>query len=115
MEIEEYLQQFDETTQERLGILRQMAEEILAGAEQLISYKMLTFRRPNDKMPLLYLAGYKQHIGFYPNQEVIAHFAEELTAFEHTQMTIKLPAKQDLPLDLLRAILLYNRDIYLKK
>ena len=46
---------------------------------------------------LIHFASFKKHIGLYPGDEATAAFAEQLTDFEVSKGTIRLPHDQDLP------------------
>ena len=53
---------------------------------------------------LIHFASFKKHIGLYPGDEATAAFAEELTGFEVSKGTIRLPNDRDLPEKLIAEI-----------
>jgi uncharacterized protein YdhG (YjbR/CyaY superfamily) len=50
---------------------------------------------------LVYFAGYKNHIGFYPTGSGIENFKRELSSWKTSKGTIQFPLDQPLPLKLI--------------
>ena len=99
--IDQYIATFPEPTK---LLLRQVRENIMKaapGAEEAISYQMPAFKLHGM---LVYFAGYKNHIGFYPGAEVIGVFKKELLAFKCSKGTIQFPLDKPLPLVLISKI-----------
>lgn len=78
------------------GILAQVRKAIrdsVPGAEEVISYKMPTYKVDSDAM--LYFAGWKQHYSLYPATErVLAAFKEELEPYRIHKATIRFPISE---------------------
>jgi uncharacterized protein YdhG (YjbR/CyaY superfamily) len=86
------------------AMLQQMRETIHAAApeaEETISYGMPAF---HQRVNLVYYAGYKNHIGFYPTASPIAHFADELRGFKTSKGAIQFPMDKPLPVELIMRI-----------
>ena len=62
-EIDQYISSFPPEIQERLELIRSTIKAAAPDAEEVISYKMPAYKL---KGILVYFAGYKNHIGFYP-------------------------------------------------
>jgi uncharacterized protein YdhG (YjbR/CyaY superfamily) len=70
-EIDHYISTFPSEVQERLELIRSTIKAAAPDAEEVISYKMPAYKL---KGILVYFAGYKNHIGFYPGANGISHF-----------------------------------------
>lgn len=89
-------------------LLQQMRDTILKtapGAEEIIAYQMPAYRLNG---PLVYFAGYKAHIGFYPTGSGIAAFQEELSAYKSAKGSVQFPVDQPLPLALIARIVRFR-------
>ena len=61
--IDEYIQSFPESVQEKLQMIRQTIHKAAPEAKEAISYQMPTFKLNGN---LVHFAAFKEHIGFYP-------------------------------------------------
>jgi uncharacterized protein YdhG (YjbR/CyaY superfamily) len=63
---------------------------------------------------LVYFAGFKNHIGFYPRTTAIAKFGKELAKYEHAKGSVRFPHDEPLPLSLVARMVKFrekeNRD-----
>lgn len=103
--IDEYILQFPPDVQKKLESIRQLGHELAPKAQEAISYGIPTFKLKGN---LFHFAGYKNHIGFYPSPRALEEFREELSHYQGGKGTVQFPLNQDLPLDLLRRIILYR-------
>lgn len=97
------------------AMLQQLRATIHAGvpdAEETIAYGMPAFRQ---RVNLVYYAGYKNHIGFYPSSAPIAHFADELKGYKTSKGAIQFPLDQPLPEKLIKRIVKWRLAEALKK
>ena len=99
--IEEYIAAQEESVRPRLRQLRSIIHEAIPDAEEKISWSMPTFWKGKN---LIHFASFRKHIGLYPGDEATAAFAEELTDFEVSKGTIRLPHGEPLPEELIRRI-----------
>ncbi len=104
-EITTYISQFPIGTQASLNELRAIIRETIPLANELISYKMPAFKQSKV---IVYFAGYKNHIGFYPTSQPIQHFQEKLIGYKSSKGAIQFPLNQALPKALIQEILLYR-------
>ena len=74
-EIDLYIETFPENVQVLLQELRTIIKKAAPNAEEIMSYKMPAYKQNKT---LVYFAGYKNHIGFYPHSNPIVSFKEEL-------------------------------------
>lgn len=86
------------------------------GLEEYIGYLMPAFRYKGK--PLVYFAGYKKHIGFYPGAEGISHFEKDFQErnYKFSKGAVQFPMDASLPLDLVRKIVKFRmKEIDTKK
>ena len=106
-EIETYIhaikEKHGETTYKQLCLLYQHLQQTLPEATECISYGMPCFKQ--DNKPVVYFAGYKTHIGFYPTAKPIEHFKKQLKHYNHSKGAIQFPINQPLPKELIKAII----------
>lgn len=94
-----YISAFMPEVQVMLQKLRATIQAALPDAEETIAYGMPAFRQ---RVNIVYYAGYKNHIGFYPSSAPIAHFAEDLKGFKTSKGAIQFPLDKPLPVTLIR-------------
>lgn len=90
---------------EILEELRAFLKNLLPLAEETLSYGVPAFKYQGKS--LLY-AAFKNHLGLYPEPDVIAAFAKELTAYQTAKGTIQFPLDQPLPYDLIEKMVGYK-------
>lgn len=98
---EEYILLFPKETQAKLQELRACILKAAPGATEKISYNMPAFYLHEV---LVYMAAYKNHIGFYPHSEPIVFFKEELKKYKTSKGAIQFPIDEKLPLTLITKI-----------
>lgn len=96
-----YISAFVPEVQALLQQLRATIHAALPLAEETIAYGMPAFRQ---RVNIVYYAGYKNHIGFYPSSAPIAHFAQDLKGFKTSKGAIQFPLDKPLPVTLIRRI-----------
>ena len=106
-EIDHYISTFPSEVQERLELIRSTIKAAAPDAEEVISYKMPAYKL---KGILVYFAGYKNHIGFYPGANGISHFQKEIDHYKNAKGSVQFPHTSPLPLDLVRKIVKFRRD-----
>jgi uncharacterized protein YdhG (YjbR/CyaY superfamily) len=100
--IDEYIAGFPRPVQEAMEQIRAAIKKAAPEAEEIISYAMPTFTL--NKTYLVYFAGYKNHIGFYPAPVENETFKEEFSAYKTGKGTVQFPLDKPMPLDLVTRI-----------
>jgi uncharacterized protein YdhG (YjbR/CyaY superfamily) len=95
-----YIKPFPPEVRERLEKMRQTIRAAATGAEELISYNMPGYRLNGM---LVYFAGYKHHIGFYPASPG-ARALEGAAKYAGGKGTLQFPHEEALPLALVKKI-----------
>ncbi|MCZ8285557.1 MAG: DUF1801 domain-containing protein [Bacteroidia bacterium] len=100
-EVDEYIATFPPPTQDLLEQMRSTILKAAPGVEEVIGYKMPAYRLHGV---LLYFAGYKAHIGFYPSGSAIEAFKKELSAYKGAKGSVQFPLDRPLPVALITKI-----------
>lgn len=103
--VDEYLALQPAETFAKLEKLRQTIKKAAPEAEEVISYGMPAYKFHGM---LVYFAGYKNHIGFYPTSSGIKAFEKEISAFENSKGTVRFPIEKPLPVGLITKIVKYR-------
>lgn len=98
---DEYIHQFPAIVQAKLQEMRAIIKQTAPEAEETISYAMPAYKL---KGILVYFAGHKNHIGFYPASSGIANFEKELSGYATSKGTVQFPLNKPLPLELIKMI-----------
>ena len=105
--IQNYLLQFPKEVQEKLAKIRSLVLAIAPDAIESISYGMPAYKL--NKKPLVYFAGYKNHIGFYATPSGQAHFKHELAGYKQGKGSVQFPLTEEPPYDLIAQIVVYKK------
>jgi|SRR5688572_28918532 len=103
--VNEYHSTFPPATRKKLKDLNAAIKKAAPGAEELISYNMPAFKHHGV---LVYYAGYKNHIGFYPTGSGIAAFKKELSGYKTSKGTVQFPLEGSLPIPLITRIVKFR-------
>jgi len=103
--IETYINQFEEPTRLQLIRLHSLLKSILPEAEECLNYQMPCFRQ---KKNIVYFAGYKNHIGFYPSAEPITKYKNLLSRYRHSKGAIQFPIHEPLPYELIQTLVSFR-------
>ncbi|MBC7829967.1 MAG: DUF1801 domain-containing protein [Chitinophagaceae bacterium] len=104
-DVDKYIAGFPPDTQKLLEKFRATIQKAAPQAEEVISYQMPAYKFHGM---LVYFAGYKNHIGFYPTPSGIKAFKEELSAFKGAKGSIQFPLDKSLPLQLITKIVKFR-------
>jgi uncharacterized protein YdhG (YjbR/CyaY superfamily) len=74
-------------------------------AEELISYNIPAFKL---KGMLVWYAGFKKHIGFYPRTSAMEAFKSELLPYKRAKGSVQFPIDTPIPLRLISKIVKYR-------
>jgi uncharacterized protein YdhG (YjbR/CyaY superfamily) len=110
--IDEYISSFPMDVQEILEKVRATIKKAAPEAKETIKYRMPTFTLNGN---LVYFAGFKNHIGFYPVPSGIEQFKEELSVYKQGKGSVQFPLDKPMPLDLIRRIVEFRVKENLKK
>jgi uncharacterized protein YdhG (YjbR/CyaY superfamily) len=104
--VNQYIAQFHPETQRLLLQVREVIIQTAPDAEESISYGMPAYKL-NGK-PLVYFAGYKNHIGFYATPTGHEAFKDELSKYKQGKGSVQFPITEPMPLDLIKRIVAFR-------
>lgn len=99
--IDAYIAAQPENVQLLLNQIRSTLRDALPDAQERISWSMPTYW---NKHNIIHFAAFKNHIGLYPGDKAVAHFADRLTEYKTSKGTIQFPYNKPLPLELITEI-----------
>lgn len=106
MTVDRYIGSFPENTQSLLKQIRRVIRENAPCATESIAYKMPAYK--TDGKPLVYFAGFKNHIGFYATPTGHATFLKELARYKQGKGSVQFPLDKPLPLELIGRIVRFR-------
>jgi uncharacterized protein YdhG (YjbR/CyaY superfamily) len=104
-DVDRYIETFPAATQKLLSQLRKIIKQAAPEAEEVISYKMPAYKFNGM---LVYFAGYKNHIGFYPTGSGIEAFKDEFKEYKWSKGAVQFPLDKPLPTELITRIVQYR-------
>ncbi len=110
--IDEYILAFPKSTQILLEQVRSTIKKVAPKAEEIISYGMPAFKLNGV---LVYFAGYKNHIGFYPLRSGIETFKKEIAIYKWSKGAIQFPMDKKMPTALISKIVKFRLKENLEK
>jgi uncharacterized protein YdhG (YjbR/CyaY superfamily) len=99
--VDDYIAQFPASTQQLLQELRAWIRDAAPEAQEKISYNMPAYMWNG---PVVYFAGYKSHIGFYPTGSGMAEFADRFETYKTSKGAVQFPLNQPMPKALIQEI-----------
>lgn len=99
--IDEYIADFPRDMQPLLEKVRAVIRKAAPDAEEAIKYMMPTYVLQGN---LIHFAGYNHHIGLYPGSRPIEQFKDELSKYETSKGTVRLPLDKPIPVGLITKI-----------
>ena len=110
--VEDYIKNQAEERQSLLRELHQIVLETIAEAAEIPQSKVPSYSLIPEVQPQLHLmfSATAKSISFYPFEETVGHFKDELEGFELGKGTIKLPYSNPLPKSLIQQMILFRRD-----
>ncbi len=103
--IDEYIAGYPPDVQRILQKIRLTVRKAAPGAEEAISYQMPAFKLNGN---LVYFAGFKEHIGFYPVPTGIAKFKKELSVYKQGRGSVQFPLDKPIPYSLITKIVKFR-------
>lgn len=99
--IDTYIAEQTESVQLILNQVRATLRAVLPDAEERISWRMPTYWKEHN---IIHFAAFKMHVGIYPGDKAMEHFADRLTEYKTSKGALQIPYTKTLPLDLIAEI-----------
>ena len=104
-DVDKYIAGFPETTQYLLNKVRAAIIKAAPEAEEVISYQMPAYKYQGM---LVFFAGYKNHIGFYPGAGGIEAFKKEIAGYKNAKGSVQFPPDKPMPVKLITQIVKFR-------
>ena len=101
-----YIKSFPENIRELLENVRQTIIENAPNATEEISYGMPAYKTFGK--PLVYFAGYINHIGFYATPTGHKEFAKRLSQYKQGKGSVQFPLDKPIPFQLIADIVRFR-------
>lgn len=101
-EVEAYIQKFPLEVQEIMHEFRELITKTNPKIVETFAYQMPAYKL-NGK-PLVYFAGYKNHIGFYATPTGHSAFADRLKSYKQGKGSVQFPLNEPMPYQLIQDI-----------
>ncbi|GAB1370184.1 DUF1801 domain-containing protein [Candidatus Kapaibacterium sp.] len=105
-EVDKYISDFDLKTQEILIKIRNIIKDIAPESEESIAYGMPSYKTYGK--PLVYFAGFKNHIGFYATPSGHVEFKSLLSKYKQGKGSVQFPINDVIPYELIKMIVLFR-------
>ena len=105
-DVDKYMLPFPKNTQQLMEQLRKTILKAVPEAEEIISYNMPAYKYYGM---LVYFAGYKNHIGFYPMPSAIEAFKKDLSVYKSAKGSVQFPLDKPLPLQLVTKMVTFRK------
>lgn len=111
--VDEYINQQSESTKIALQDIRSFILEAVPDAIELFNYDIPAYAliKGGKREQQIMIAGYKNHIGFYPHPKTIEHFHEELREYKTGKGSVQFPINKSLPKNLIIRMVKYRRSL----
>ncbi len=101
--VDEYINSLPDRTKEELTKLRAMIKNLVPDTNESMSYGMPGYKLNNK--PLVYFAGWKDHIGFYPTPSGIEALETELKPYKTGKGTLQFSLTKPIPWDIIEKVI----------
>lgn len=105
-DVDAYIAAFAPEVQEILTQIRNLIKDTAPGAVEGMAYGMPAYKL--NKKPLVYFAGYKNHIGFYATPSGHEQFSKELSKYKQGKGSVQFPLDKPIPFDLIRQMVAFR-------
>lgn len=99
--IDQYIETFPADVQETLQTVRRAIRAAAPEAEEAISYQIPVLKFHG---PVFFFSAWKEHYSLHPLGSLGEAFAEQLSAYEVSKGTIRLPYGEPVPVGLITAM-----------
>ncbi|MCK9641576.1 MAG: DUF1801 domain-containing protein [Prolixibacteraceae bacterium] len=101
-EVDQYISTFSAEVREIMVQIRAIIKDAAPDAVEMIAYKMPAYK--TEGRPLVYFAGFKNHIGLYALPSGHIQFASELSHYQQGKGSVQFPLDKPIPYDLIKKI-----------
>lgn len=105
--VKEYIDRFPSPVKASLNKIRKLIYKIAPGTEETINYGIPAYKLYGR--PLIYFAGYKNHIGLYATANTHIQFQKKLSKYKQGKGSVQFPLEEVIPFSLIEKIIRFNK------
>jgi len=115
--VDSYIDSFEGSTKDYLVQLRSIIRECLPNSTELINYNIAAFTllEGGKREEQIMIAGYKNHVGFYPHPTTMEYFWHKLEDYKKAKGSVQFPINKPLPKLLIQEMIKYRVDLLTMK
>ena len=108
--VEDYISKQPPATQKALSEICKYIKIAAPNSDEIINYQILAFSliQGGKREQQIMVAGYKNHIGFYPHPSTIEKFKKELKVYKSAKGSVQFPLNKPIPKDLIIKMVEYR-------
>jgi uncharacterized protein YdhG (YjbR/CyaY superfamily) len=105
-DVDDYISRYPEDTQRILIRIRKIILKEAPTAVESMAYQMPAYKLGGK--PLVYFAGFKNHIGLYATPTAHYEFKDELSGYKQGKGSVQFQLNQPIPFDLIRKMVKFK-------
>ncbi len=111
--VQEYFDGQPEKTRRALLEIKKCILKIAPATTELFNYNIPAFNlvEGGKREQQIMIAGYKNHIGFYPHPTTIEYFESDLKYYKKGKGSVQFSLDKPLPIDLIEKMIKYRFDL----
>lgn len=114
--VDEYIESQSNETKRALYEVRECILEAAPNAIEMFNYNIPAFLlvKGGKREQQIMMAGYKNHVGFYPHPTVMEHFDAELEGYKKGKGSVQFPNNKPIPRKLVVKMVEYRMKLFNK-
>jgi uncharacterized protein YdhG (YjbR/CyaY superfamily) len=114
--LDEYIESHPNETKRALYEVRECILEAAPNAMETFNYNIPAFSlvKGGKREQQIMMAGYKNHVGFYPHPTVMEHFDAELECYKKGKGSVQFPNNKPIPKTLIVKMVKYRMKLLSK-
>jgi len=107
--VDDYILSLPQVAKSRVETIRQLIKKVSPTAVEATSYGLIGYKL--NGRPLVYIGGFKNHIGLYAIPNTHKAFVNEFAKYKNGKGSVQFPLDQPLPLDLIKKVVQFRVEI----
>ncbi|GAA5225243.1 iron chaperone [Membranihabitans marinus] len=114
--VDDYFNAQSEKAKKALIELKKCILEVIPDATELLNYNIPAYSLVvgGKREQQIMIAGYKNHVGFYPHPTTMEKFDAELSEFKRGKGSVQFPLDKPIPKDLIMRMIKYRLELVLQ-
>lgn len=111
--VEEYLNSLPDSTKATLLEIKEFILHVEPNATEMLNYNIPAYSlvKNGKRDQQIMMAGFKNHVGFYPHPTTMEKFETELKKYKRGKGSVQFPLDEPLPKDLIIRMVRYRKEL----